>query len=71
MFYALGKGSYRMLGRIFGIDHTLVYRWIRSFGESLPEQEVSGEIKRMEFDEMWHFIPNPIAVVKNLQRNML
>jgi len=56
MFYALGKGSYRMLGRIFGIDHTLVYRWIRSFGESLPEQEVSGEIKRMEFDEMWHFI---------------
>lgn len=45
-----------MLGRILGIDHTLVYRWIRSFGESLPEPEVTGEITQIEFDEMWHFI---------------
>jgi transposase len=56
MFYGLGKGSFRMLGRILGIDHTLVYRWIRSFGESLPEPKVSGEIMQMEFDEMWHFV---------------
>jgi len=52
----MGKGSFRMLGRILKIDHTLVYRWIRAFGESLPEPEVSGEITEMEFDEMWHFI---------------
>ncbi|MCL2124021.1 MAG: hypothetical protein FWH34_08000 [Desulfovibrionaceae bacterium] len=25
-------------------------------GLSLPEQEVAGEIKGMEFDEMWHFV---------------
>ena len=56
LLYSMGKGSYRMLGRILGIDHTLVYRWIKEFGESLPEPEVSGEIKQMEFDEMWHFI---------------
>jgi transposase-like protein len=56
MFYAMGKGSYRMLGRIFGIDHTLVYRWIRAFGEALPEPEISGDIREMEFDEMWHFV---------------
>jgi transposase len=56
LLYAMAKGSYRMIGRILQIDHTLVYRWIRSFGESLPEPEVSGEIKEMEFDEMWHFI---------------
>lgn len=41
-----------MIGRILKIDHTLVYRWIREFGESLPEPEVSGEIIQMEFDEM-------------------
>ena len=56
LLYAMAKGSYRMIGRILNIDHTLVYRWIREFGESLPEAEVSGEITQMEFDEMWHFI---------------
>ncbi|MDR1958065.1 MAG: hypothetical protein LBQ54_03310 [Planctomycetaceae bacterium] len=44
LFYAMAKGSHRMMGRILGIDHTLVSRWIRLFGESLPEPEVSGEI---------------------------
>jgi len=56
LLYAMAKGSYRMMGRILRIDHTLVYRWIREYGESLPEPEVSGEIKQMEFDEMWHYI---------------
>jgi len=56
LLYAMAKGSYRMLGRILNIDHTLVYRWIRSFGKSLPEPTVSGEIQHMEFDEMWHFV---------------
>jgi len=56
LLYAMAKGSFRMMGRILGIDHTLVYRWIRSFGESLPEPEVSGDITQMEFDEMWHFV---------------
>ena len=56
LLYAMGKGSFRMLGRILKIDHTLVYRWIRAFGESLPEPQVPGDITQMEFDEMWHFI---------------
>jgi transposase-like protein len=56
LLYAMAKGSYRMLGRILGIDHTLVYRWIKEYGENLPEPEVTGEITQMEFDEMWHFI---------------
>jgi transposase-like protein len=56
LLYAMAKGSFRMLGRILGIDHTLVYRFIRSFGESLPEPEVPGDITQMEFDEMRHFI---------------
>jgi transposase len=56
LLYAMAKGSYRMLGRILKIDHTLVYRWIRSFGEDLPKPEVPGEITQIEFDEMWHFL---------------
>ena len=56
LLYAMVKGSYRMMERILKIDHTLVYRWIRKFGENLPEPEVSGEITQMKFDEMWHFI---------------
>jgi transposase-like protein len=56
LLYAMAKGSFRMMGRILGIDHTLVYRWIRAFGEGLPEPEVPGDIREMEFDEMWHFI---------------
>ena len=56
LLYAMAKGSFRMMGRILGIDHTLVYRWIRSFGESIPEPEVPGDITQMEFDEMWHFV---------------
>ena len=56
LLYSMAKGSYRMIGRLLKIDHTLVYRWIRAFGESLPEPEISGEITQLEFDEMWHFI---------------
>jgi transposase-like protein len=56
LLYAMAKGSFRMMGRILGVDHALVYRWVRSFGESLPEPEVPGSIQQMEFDEMWHFI---------------
>ena len=56
LLYAMAKGSFRMMGRILGVDHTLVFRWVREFGQSLPEPEVSGDIQQMEFDEMWHFI---------------
>ena len=56
LLYAMAKGSFRMMGRILGVDHTLVYRWIRAFGESLSEREVPGNIQEIEFDEMWHFI---------------
>jgi transposase len=56
LFYSVAKGSFRMLGRILNVDHTMVYRWIRKFGESLPEPAVPGDITEMEFDEMWHFL---------------
>ena len=56
ILYSLGKASYNMLAHIFDTWPSLVYRWIAEAGAKLPEQEISGEIKQMEFDEMWHFI---------------
>jgi len=56
ILYSLSKASFGMLGRIFGVSRTLAYRWIKAEAEALPEPEVPGDIKEMEFDEMWHFI---------------
>ena len=30
LLYAMAKGSCRMIGRILGVDHALVYRWIKA-----------------------------------------
>jgi len=56
LLYTLGKGSFRMMGRILDVDHVQVYRWIREFSALLPEPDVPLDIKHMEFDEMWHFV---------------
>ena len=56
ILYSLGKASFNMMGHIFGVSRSLVYRWIAQEAEKIPEPEVSGSIKEMEFDELWHFI---------------
>ena len=56
ILYSLGKGSYNMLAHIFDTWPSLVYRWIAEAGAKMPEQEVSGNVEHMEFDEMWHFV---------------
>jgi transposase len=56
ILYSLSKASFNMLAKIFDTWPSLVYRWIVEAGAKLPELEVSGEIRQMEFDEMWHFI---------------
>ena len=56
ILYSLGKGSFNMLAKAFDTWPSLVYRWVVEAGVKLPEPEISGEIKEMEFDEMWHFI---------------
>ncbi len=45
-----------MLGKIFGHSPALIYRWVRKEMSALPDPKVSGDIKEMEFDEMWHFV---------------
>ena len=56
LLYSLGKGSYNMLGKLFGRNRSLIYRWIREAGLNTEEPRVEGEIKEIEFDEMWHYI---------------
>ena len=56
LFYSLGKGSYNMLGKLFGRNRSLIYRWIREAGINTEEPIIDGEITQIEFDEMWHFI---------------
>ena len=56
LLYALAKGMYNMLGTIFNRDRSLIYRWIKDAGLSFEYPSVEGEIKEIEFDEMWHFI---------------
>jgi transposase-like protein len=56
VLYSLGKGSYNMLGKIFGRNRSLIYRWIREAGLRTAEPAIDGEITQIEFDEMWHFV---------------
>ena len=56
ILYALAKGSYNMLGKIFNRERSLIYRWIKEAGLSFDDPVIDGEIKEIEFDEMWHFI---------------
>ena len=56
LLYSLGKGSYNMMGKLFGRNRSLIYRWIREAGLNTEEPTIDGEITQIEFDEMWHFI---------------
>ena len=56
MLYTTARTSFRRIGKILGIDHSLVYRWIREVAETLPEPIVPAHITDVELDEMWHFI---------------
>ena len=56
ILYSLGKASFGILGKIFGVNRSLTYRWIKEEADKLPEPVISGKISEMEFDEMWHFV---------------
>jgi hypothetical protein len=40
-----GKGSYNMLGKIFGRSRSLIYRWVKEAGLATDEPCIDGEIK--------------------------
>ncbi|MDR2124137.1 MAG: IS1 family transposase, partial [Desulfovibrio sp.] len=72
ILYSLGKASFNMLAHIFDSWPSLVYRWIMEAGAKLPESNVSGEVRQMEFGEMWHFIrqkKRKLWVIKAVDRS--
>jgi len=56
LLYSLSKASFNGLARIFDTWPSLVYRWIVEAGAKLSDETVPGDIREMEFDEMWHYV---------------
>ena len=56
LLYGMGKSSLGFIARLFGITPPAVLKWLRKEGTRVAEPEVSGAIREMEFDELWHFI---------------
>jgi transposase-like protein len=57
LLYSMCKASYNFLGRkLFKVSPTTIMNWIKKYADSVELPEVSGDIKEIEFDEMWHFI---------------
>lgn len=56
LMYGMCKASYGMIAKLFKTSRTMVYHWVKQFGKSLPEPEISENIRDIEFDEMWHFV---------------
>jgi transposase len=56
ILYALGKGSYTMLAKIFGVSNGTIHNWVVEAAKALPEPTVPDDIKEIEYDEMWHFV---------------
>jgi transposase len=71
ILYAVGKGSYGFIARLFGVTPPAVLKWIRQEAAGLPAPEVSGAIREMEFDEMWHFIHSKKTGKRNSQVSKL
>jgi len=70
LLYATARTSFRRIGKILGVDHSLVYRWIRGVSESLPEPIVSNEITEVKLDEMWHFIKDKKMANSGLSKQL-
>ena len=56
MLYSLGRTSYSMLAKIFGVTNGTIHNWVTAAANALPNAEIPQEIKEIEFDEMWHYI---------------
>ena len=56
LMYGLGKASFTMLGKLLGHSLSMIYRWVRAAIDKTAEPEISGNIREIECDEMWHFV---------------
>ena len=57
LLYTMCKASYNFLGtKLFKVSPTTIMNWIKKEAKTVEIPAISGDIKEMEFDEMWHFI---------------
>jgi len=55
--YLEGLG-FRSIGRIFGVSHVSVQKWIKKFGQEVEELKSENAISVVELDEMHTYIGN-------------
>ncbi len=55
--YLEGLG-FRSIGRVLGVSHVSVQRWIKKFGQELEALKSENEISIVELDEMHTYIGN-------------
>ncbi len=55
--YLEGLG-FRSIGRVLGVSHVSVQRWIKKFGQELEALKSESEISIVEMDEMHTYIGN-------------
>jgi transposase-like protein len=71
LLYSLGKGSFSMIGKLFGHSPSLIYRWINEAAATIADPEISEDIKEMEFDEtkaLHWFKKNKLWIIKAVDR---
>ena len=56
LLYALGNVSQGMIGKLLGVSHVAVYKWVRAAGEAAPTPSATPSSGIVQIDEMWHFV---------------
>lgn len=55
VLYGTGKASFRYLSRLLNVCPATIMNWVKRYAGSVPEPEVSADLRHIELDEMWHF----------------
>src|SRR3712207_4029591 len=56
LLYALGNVSQGMIGKLLGVSHVAVYKWVRAAGEGTPAPSATPSSGIVQIDEMGHFV---------------
>lgn len=56
LFYGTGRTSYQHLAKLFGVCPATIIKWVKKYGETIAQPEVSADLEHIEIDEMWHFL---------------
>jgi hypothetical protein len=61
--YARGNMSFRGIGRLLGVSHVNVMRWIKAYTQILPEPSPRDDQVVIMADEMCHFIKRDLQTL--------